>query len=75
MCAVVKDCPYITDYLSAHEGGCLSLCVFVCVHTHVNDHLSRLERIMRLEEPLQQGSAPPSFCSFSASLSRLAEVR
>lgn len=58
-----------------HTREAASVCVCLCVCTHVNDHLSRLERIMRPEEPLQQGSAPSSFCSCSASLSRLAEVR
>lgn len=58
-----------------HTREAASVCVCLCVCTHVNDHLSRLERIMRPEEPLQQGSAPSSFCSRSASLSRLAEVR
>ena len=59
--APVKDCP--PHYSSARlttcqhmkqEGGSLSVCVCVCVCAHVNDHLSRLERIMRPEQPLQQ---------------------
>ena len=45
-----------------------------CLCTHVNDHLSRLEKIMRPEQPLQQASVFPLVTTCSLNLSLMPSV-